>query len=266
MKRLLVVLLGVTLMVTGCNSNIDQEEVRNEQAVEITSLQSALEAADSEVKVLESEKEELIDLMKIKDNEITSLKEEVSSLNEALVGLNEAKEEVEALVGATPAVVLLADTVAELIRDQDFNALSTYVHPTAGVRFTPYPYIDLSSDLIMTASQVSLFGTDATVYNWGNYDGSGDPIQLTPMGYYMEFVYDEDYATPEMMSWNAPIGTGNMINNLMSIYPASDYVEFHFSGFNAQYAGMDWSSMTLVFEQVGATWYLVGIIHGQWTI
>jgi hypothetical protein len=29
---------------------------------------------------------------------------------------------------------------------------------------------------------------------------------------------------------------------------------------------MDWSSLWLVFQRDGATWYLVGIVHGSWTI
>jgi hypothetical protein len=29
---------------------------------------------------------------------------------------------------------------------------------------------------------------------------------------------------------------------------------------------MDWRSLRLVFEEQGGSWYLVGIVHDQWTI
>ena len=30
--------------------------------------------------------------------------------------------------------------------------------------------------------------------------------------------------------------------------------------------GMDWRSLWLVFEKLGAEWFLVGVVHGSWTI
>jgi (p)ppGpp synthase/HD superfamily hydrolase len=43
-------------------------------------------------------------------------------------------------------------------------------------------------------------------------------------------------------------------------------VEYHFSGFDPKYEGMDWRSLRLVFEEKDNIWHLVGIIHDQWTI
>jgi hypothetical protein len=43
-------------------------------------------------------------------------------------------------------------------------------------------------------------------------------------------------------------------------------VEYYFPGFEAQYEGMDWKSLRLVFEQHQGSWKLVGIIHNEWTI
>jgi len=40
----------------------------------------------------------------------------------------------------------------------------------------------------------------------------------------------------------------------------------YFPSFNPDYAGMDWKSLRLVFEQYEGRWYLVGIINNQWTI
>jgi len=49
-------------------------------------------------------------------------------------------------------------------------------------------------------------------------------------------------------------------------YPTASFVEFHFTGFDPQYGGIDWSSLRLVFENVGGNWLLIGIVHDGWTI
>ena len=50
------------------------------------------------------------------------------------------------------------------------------------------------------------------------------------------------------------------------VYPLAATIEYHFSGFDARFEGMDWRSVRLVLEQENGTWYLVGLIHDEWTI
>jgi hypothetical protein len=69
-----------------------------------------------------------------------------------------------------------------------------------------------------------------------------------------------------MIGNNIVIGKGNTLENIHEVYPDGVFVEFHFTGFNEQYDGMDWKSLRLVFEQDGGSWRLVGIVHDQWTI
>ncbi len=153
-----------------------------------------------------------------------------------------------------------------LLKNQDLAALSALVHPTKGLRFTPYPYVDVKKDKVFTAQQVAGLAADTTVYQWGIYDGKGDPIELTYSNYYKRFIYDYDFLTAPMVGKNRAISTGNTIDNVKQAYPNGQFVEFYFPGFDPQYGGIDWSSLKLVFEQQDGTWYLVGIIHGQWTI
>jgi hypothetical protein len=108
--------------------------------------------------------------------------------------------------------------------------------------------------------------TDTTSYVWGQYDGTGDDISTTFANYYNEFVYDEDYLNPEILGINTVVSSGNTINNIEDVYPNAEYVEFYFDGFDPQYGGMDWRSLTLVFEEVNGTYYLIGVVHGSWTI
>jgi hypothetical protein len=62
------------------------------------------------------------------------------------------------------------------------------------------------------------------------------------------------------------MSVGNSINNINTAYPKSDYIENYFSGFNKKYEGMDWRALRLVFQKEGDRYYLVGIVHDQWTI
>ena len=163
-------------------------------------------------------------------------------------------------------LLIKAITVMTLIKNKDMTQLATHIHPTAGVRFSPYGHINVQNDLVFSATQLQGLLASTQVYTWGSYDGSGKPINLTFTNYYNEFVYDEDYVNPHMLGNNHVIGTGNAINNIGQAYSDCSFVEFHFTGFNAQYAGLDWSSLRLVFKDISGTWYLVGIIHDQWTI
>jgi hypothetical protein len=155
----------------------------------------------------------------------------------------------------------------EIIKERDFAALAERVHP-AGVRFSPYSYVDVSEagDLVFSPQEVMTFGEDDTKYTWGHYDGTGFPIELTPQEYFDEFVYTADFINAENVSYNKTIGVGNTLENQFQVYPDAIIVEYHFSGFDPQYGGMDWQSLRLAFEELDGTWYLVAIIHNQWTI
>ena len=155
--------------------------------------------------------------------------------------------------------------VVNALKHKDMNAIPSYIHSTAGVRFSPYGHIDVQHDLQFSTSQLPSLWSSTEVYQWGVYDGSGDPTQLTFQDYFDRFVYDVDFANPHMIGNNVVVGAGNMINNIQQAYPNGPFVEFHFTGFDPQYSGMDWRSLRLVFEQENSEWKLVGIIHDEWT-
>jgi hypothetical protein len=155
--------------------------------------------------------------------------------------------------------------VISALKHKDMTALSQYVHPQMGLRFSPYATVK-DTDPLFTADKVAGLVVDPTVYLWGNYDGSGEPINLTFADYYAKFIYDEDFTNAPQLALNHRLGTGNSIDNSQEYYPGEMIVEFYFPGFDPQYAGMDWRSLRLVFMQENKDWYLVGIIHNQWTI
>jgi hypothetical protein len=159
-----------------------------------------------------------------------------------------------------------SEAVITALKEKDMKKLATYVHPELGVRFSPYTFVDKKTNLVFKASQIPNLLTDTTVHNWGSYDGSGDPINLKFADYYTKFIYNHDFAKPEKLSYNDPIGKGNTINNTRTVYPLAVIVEYHFSGFDKKFEGMDWASLKLVFENSNNEWYLVGIVHDQWTV
>mgnify|MGYP005837505435 CR=1 FL=1 len=162
-------------------------------------------------------------------------------------------------------VTALQSHIIDLLRTRDFKELAKYVHPVKGIRFSPYSYVDIKQDRVFTSLQVANFASDKRKYVWGYFDGTGFDIDLTPIEYFNKFVYDKDFAQVGIVSYNKMKGVGNTIENQALVYPDSTIVEYYIPG-SEQYAGFDWSSLRLVFEKYNNKWYLVGIIHNQWTI
>jgi hypothetical protein len=162
-------------------------------------------------------------------------------------------------------VMARAREVVVALRDKDMNTLSRIVHPEKGCRFSPYAWAS-DNDLLFTGKQVVYLMEEQTIRRWGYYDGSGRPIDCNFSDYFKIFVYDRDFANAEQMAYNKILEQGNTRINIAEYYPGADFVEFHFSGFEPKYGGMDWRSLRLVFQEKDGEWYLVGIIHDQWTI
>ena len=162
-------------------------------------------------------------------------------------------------------LVALAHTAAAALKDTDYSRLGKMVHPDLCLRFSPYPYLR-ESDLVFCPSSLPELLASNDVYIWGTFDGSGEPIELSFGDYHQRFVYDQDFFQPGVIGLNQEVGLGNALNNIPDRYPDGKIVEYHFPGFDPQYGGMDWRSLRLVFIQEQGTWYLVALVHGEWTI
>jgi len=165
-----------------------------------------------------------------------------------------------------------ATEIVHALQKKDWTTLSSFVHPDKGLRFSPYTFVRVEpdanqeQDLVFDAAQVREFPSDRAVYRWGRFDGTGEPIELTVDAYWSRFIYDAGFWRPHVIGYGEFIGKGNTINNIAQVYPQATTVEYHFEGFDAQYDGLDWRSMRLVLEEKAGTWYLVGIVHDEWTI
>lgn len=170
-------------------------------------------------------------------------------------------------VTARPSLEVRAREVIGALQSRDGARLASLVHPVKGVRFTPYPFVRLDHDLVLSREQVARAFMDTTRRTWGTADGSGAPITRRFGDYYRQFVYDVDFAAaPVVRSNQPPAKPGNSPGNIAQAYPGAQWVEFHFPMIDPQFEGMDWRSLWLVFERDGDDWMLTGIVHGSWTI
>ncbi|GAB3427108.1 hypothetical protein [Niabella aquatica] len=160
----------------------------------------------------------------------------------------------------------LTKEVLTIFKNRQYAKLDSLIHPEEGVRFSPYATVSPEDNRFSReAFQKMVTLNKNKKLNWGNYDGSGDPILLTPAEYFSKFVYDANFVNPQKFEINNFIQTGNSVNNLKSRYEGSDFTESHFSG-TKKYGEMDWKSVRLVFKQIDGKYYLVGVVHDQWTI
>jgi hypothetical protein len=163
-------------------------------------------------------------------------------------------------------LINLSLDILKSFKKKDYQQLAAFMPPGAGTRFSPYGFVDTLHDQILSAKQLTALSQDQKKIQWGIFDGTGEPIKLSLDKYFDKFVYDVDFLNAKKRSVNKMIGAGNSLNNLQSIYPGCDFIEFYFPAFDPKYEGMDWKGLRLVFKKEKTKYYLVAIIHDQWTI
>jgi len=163
-------------------------------------------------------------------------------------------------------LVLLGQLVLISLKNFQYDQLEDIIHPDLCLRFSPYSYLNADSQIICGSEiAAASLSTEKELF-WGHYDGTGNPINLTFDAYHQKFIYDQDYLHSAIIGFNQEVSSGNSINNIPDLYPDGKMIEYHFPGIDPQYGGLDWRSIRLVFVQLGSDWYLVSIIHGEWTI
>lgn len=163
------------------------------------------------------------------------------------------------------ALASLAYSILGKIKDGDFAALSQAAHPEYGVVFSPHATINLVTNKCFTAEQIAAFGTDTQLYVWGVYT-TGEPIELTPTGYFAQFVTDKDYSNAAVVGINHIVRSGDALDNIAEVFPDALFIDFCFPG-SENGAGADdgWRSLRLGFEEYEGALRLTVILHSQWT-
>lgn len=196
---------------------------------------------------------------------ITACKDETKKKDEIKPGQTDTAQ----VSGFNKDSVLLHLTqdILTVLKNKNYLAFADFIDPVSGARFSPYGYIDTVRNVIFSKEKFAAEAGKSTQEKivWGEFDGSGDTINMTLNEYIAKFVYDVDFSKPETRKVNEFIGHGNSLNNLLSVYKNCDFTESHFSGFDKKYEGMDWRSLRLIFKERNGKFFLVGIVHDQWT-
>jgi len=161
----------------------------------------------------------------------------------------------------------LAQIIMEQLAQGQFSQIAEYVVEDGKVRFSPYPYIREDVDFELTRAELATAMSDTAIITTREYDGSGEPMELTFAQYYNKFINDQAYATEAIVGVNTTSGLGAMIQNWHEVYATEQYtsVEYYIDG-TVENEKMDWKSLRLVFEEQEGQYYLVAVIHGQWTM
>ena len=159
---------------------------------------------------------------------------------------------------------LVRDALAAF-KDQDSAKLAALAHPAKGVRFSPYAYLNPTNITLSVAELATAFN-DPTKRTWGITDGRGDPIILTFAEYSRRWVYGRDFATSTQTAYNRTIGQGNTTDNTAVIFPDAILFEAYDPGPDPQMKDMQWQCVRFLFERAVDRWYLVSVVHGEWTI
>lgn len=163
------------------------------------------------------------------------------------------------------SIMATGKQVLTFLKTQNFKELIKYFSED-GVLFSPYGFVDTLKSKKLTPDDFLTAINKNWILTWGNADGTGNPIKLTVKSYLNKFGYNADYLNAEAVGFDEVIKKGNTAINLQEIYPNHHFIEYHFSGFDQKYKGMDWTSLRLVFEKRDDQYFLVALIHDQWTI
>jgi hypothetical protein len=178
----------------------------------------------------------------------------------AIRGRDLPAAEAQRLAGARVRATL------DALKRRDGAALAAVAHPTKGVRFTAYPFVNVSRDIVLTRADLTNAYTDPRTRTWGITDGKGDPITLTFAAYNEQYVYSRDFAAATKTAYNQTIGRGNSTENTADAYPNAILFEAYDPGPDPALESFQWQCLRLLYEADGSEWLLVGVVHGQWTI
>ncbi|MGR9045812.1 MAG: hypothetical protein ACU83N_10980 [Gammaproteobacteria bacterium] len=181
-------------------------------------------------------------------------------------GFDNSEQSISGSGQADVEILQLARRTLQAFNTQDGKKLAALVHPQKGVRFSPSAYIDVANDVVFSRIQVETFWTDEKSYTWGFEEGTGEPIDMTPSQYFRAYIMDRDFLNPSSISVNSDRAAGTTSNNAASVYPEATRVEYFIeSSVRDVEPALDWTALRLVFERSGGDWYLVGVIHDEWT-
>ncbi len=165
----------------------------------------------------------------------------------------------------TTTIEQFTNQLIDILSENNLTEFAQYLHPKKGTYFSPYTFLDTTGVNYKTNQFLTNLNQNKVIL-WGKYDASGEPIKLTINDYFKQFVYAVNFKTlTTHKSINSKLANSNTINNIKTILPNAEYVEYYYKG-SENFEGMDWASLIFYVEKFEGKYYLVAVVHNQWTI
>lgn len=191
-------------------------------------------------------------------NQKQNEKDDSSSTNTSNTDINK----ITTVVNSDSLLSVTGQQVLSILKNKRYDSLPFYFSDS--VHFSPYGFIGSGNQTLTGADFAGLLSSNKKI-NWGDYDPGEDSIFLSAKTYIEKFVYNANFLHAEKTAIDSFIGSGNSLNNLKEKYPGCRFIEYHFTGFDKKYEGMDWTSLRLVFTKSGNQFLLIAFVNDRWT-
>ena len=159
-----------------------------------------------------------------------------------------------------------ADDALAALKNKDGKKLSTMISKD-WVRFSPYTYVDINQDIVISATDIKDIITNNTEYKRWLEAGSWDPIEMTFSEYRSKYIYNGNFDTEWIKYLNSKWSrNGNMVNTIFASYGNDIILEYYIPGKSKLYDNMDRKSLTLIFSKENWDLKLKWVVHGERTI
>ncbi|MBI3350843.1 MAG: hypothetical protein HY020_27050 [Burkholderiales bacterium] len=119
----------------------------------------------------------------------------------------------------------------------------------------------------LSAAELRTFSVSKRVHDWGRYDGSGDPIRLTPMAFHRRFVWDVDYirrAKAQRLD-SAHLREDGELAAVAQAFPGAEAVVYRYGG-SPRVDRKDARELILVGRPRADGWCLLALTHSEDTV
>lgn len=268
MKKIIVLSIVVlSLVLTSCTGeekgsiSSKTEDIFVEKIEKLENqVSDSNKKLDDTLKLFDEQKGKLSDALKTIEEQKSKI-DELSNSNEEKAGSQGGSSNSP----ASASLMLDAIDVVNKLKLEDYNAVAAYADPSIPVIFTPYQNVTLGQSISLSVSGIQDIPNTTLAMIWGTQPGSGEDILMTPSMYLSQYVNDIDFANAPIISQNHTSTTGNLINNLDTVFAGKEYVEFYYPQIDPANNGFDWRSLTIIFDTSSGSNKLVGVISGRWT-
>ncbi|MEF2175896.1 MAG: Kazal-type serine protease inhibitor family protein [Candidatus Absconditabacteria bacterium] len=156
---------------------------------------------------------------------------------------------------------VLANDIMHALKYKDFVFVNGNVMPGEKLKFVPYANM-VNGGRSMNLNEMYAGIRSLQTMNWGKQYGSGADLNLNFGMYFHKYVYDFEYYREGKIIYNNEGLDGDIENNIKQVFPNSYVVEYIRTPWVFQ-DEKEWTSLNLVFEQKGNSWFLVALVHNQ---